>query len=146
MEWLGLDLPAMRFHKEESPPKRDRKVGEGVRKFQKKSFSNSRKMTQEYITKGELLEELKKHEEREEKSISLIFERLGKLENNRSSSDQIINFLRDEIKRLREELEKISKKLEQTFLDGVRSRIVTALFSTIGTAVLTAFSVKFFLQ
>jgi len=103
-------------------------------------------MTQEYITKGELLEELKKHEEREEKSISLIFERLGKLENNRSSSDQIINFLRDEIKRLREELEKISKKLEQTFLDGVRSRIVTALFSTIGTAVLTAFSVKFFLQ
>jgi len=103
-------------------------------------------MTEKYLTKSELLEELRTHEEREEKTSKEIFERLAKLENKRSASDEIIGFLKEEIKHLKEEIEKLSQKLEKTFLDGMRSRIVISLFSTVGTAVLTAVSVNFFLQ
>lgn len=103
-------------------------------------------MSEKHLTKSELLEELQKHEEREEKVSKEIFDRLSKLENKRSASDQIVNFLRDEMERLRAEIEKLSQKLEKTFLDGMRSRIVVSLLSTVGTAVLTAVSVNFFLQ
>lgn len=103
-------------------------------------------MTERYLTKSELLEELQKHEAREEATMRGIFDRLSKLETKRSASDQIVNFLRDEMERLRTEIEKLSKKLEKTFIDGIRSRIAVSLLSTVGTAVLTAVSVNFFLQ